>query len=112
MNQWPQSLSPTGGDLPAQLDTCISRLTTLKRKLTEAQKDEHFAIKKCRSRIEHLVSLVGMESMDDPEYAKWTKVRLHRLIADYLLRNSYFDTAEKLSQAVSLQVCWRLYRKC
>jgi hypothetical protein len=37
-------------------------------------------------------------------HASWNNVRVERILVDYMLRSSYYDTATKLTEANNLQV--------
>ena len=53
---------------------------------------------KCRARLVHL------ESADADNLAEWNSTRLKRILVDYMLRMSYFETAMKLSESSNIQV--------
>jgi macrophage erythroblast attacher len=66
--------------------------------LEEGNRAENLQAQKCRVRIEHL------ESADAENMSEWNTTRLKRILVDYMLRMSYYDTAEKLSECSNLQV--------
>lgn len=68
-------------------------------KLEEGSRTEQMQAQKCRARIAHL------ESADAENLAEWNSTRLKRILVDYMLRMSYFDTAVKLSESSNIQVC-------
>jgi hypothetical protein len=37
--------------------------------------------------------------------AEWNNTRVQRILVDYMLRNSYYDTALKLAEMKNIQVC-------
>lgn len=53
---------------------------------------------KCRARFDHL------ESADTDNLSEWNNTRLNRILVDYMLRMSYYDTAMKLVESSNLQV--------
>ena len=83
-------------------ESVLARLTQLKRKLKESQIQESQSLKKCRIRLDHLNQLTAFQSVDDDGYRAWSEKRLYRLVVDYLLRMGYFETADRLSQAVGI----------
>ncbi|KAK4758036.1 hypothetical protein SAY87_019337 [Trapa incisa] len=74
-----------------RLHSLVSRLHGLKRKLEEGSWTEHLQAQRCRARIDHL------ESADPDNLSEWNNTRLKRILVDYMLRMSYYDTAEKLA---------------
>ncbi|KAJ1907456.1 GID complex subunit containing RING finger motif [Tieghemiomyces parasiticus] len=79
------------------LENVLSRLNTLKRKLSETKADETACIQRSKLRAAHLNQLFNITSYDDPAYAKWSETRLNRMLADYMLRKGYYDSAERLA---------------
>ena len=76
----------------------INRMQTFKRKL-QALKDEDQIIQAQSSkRIEHLQELYDIPSLADVKYDEWSRVRLDRLLVDYLLRAGYPKSGEKLAK--------------
>ncbi|CAJ2631102.1 unnamed protein product [Trifolium pratense] len=88
-------LSPD--DAVNHLNSLVSRLQGLKRKLEEGSRVENLQAQKCRVRLEHL------ESADAENMTEWNNTRLKRILVDYMLRMSYYDTAEKLAESSTLQ---------
>lgn len=76
----------------------ISRMTTLKRKMETLHADERAVHQQSRKRVGHLQDLYGMGSVVEDEYVRWSKVRLDRLLVDYMLRNGYGESAKKLAE--------------
>ncbi|KAJ9684075.1 hypothetical protein PVL29_016526 [Vitis rotundifolia] len=79
------------------LNSLVSRLQGLKRKLEEGSRTEHLQAQKCRARLDHL------ESADADNLSEWNNARLKRILVDYMLRMSYYDTAMKLVESSNLQ---------
>ena len=59
---------------------------------------ENLQAQKCRARLDHL------ESADAENFSEWNNVRVKRILVDYMLRMSYFDTAVKLAESSNIQV--------
>ena len=77
-------------DWRADLDGMLSALGGLKRKLDESTKSESAQITRCKSRVEHLLSLGPYGT---GRALNWNKKRMKRLVLDYLLRQGYHQTA-------------------
>ncbi|KAL7148020.1 hypothetical protein ABFS83_06G150400 [Erythranthe nasuta] len=80
-----------------QLTSLVSRLQGLKRKLEEGSQTEQLQAQRCRARLEHL------ESAEVDNLPKWNSIRLKRILVDYMLRMSYYDTAVKLAESSNIQ---------
>ncbi|XP_010259978.1 PREDICTED: macrophage erythroblast attacher [Nelumbo nucifera] len=79
------------------LTSLVSRLQGLKRKLEEGNKTENLQAQRCRARLDHLES-AGTESLSE-----WNSTRVKRILVDYMLRLSYYDTAIKLAESSNMQ---------
>lgn len=67
--------------------------------LEEGGKLENLQVQRCRARLEHLGSVADADKLDD-----WKDARLNRILVDYLLRMSYYDSAQKLAETGNIQV--------
>ena len=67
-------------------------------KLEEGSKTENLQAQRCRARLDHL------ESADVENLSEWNNVRLNRILVDYMLRMSYYDTAAKMAESQNIQV--------
>lgn len=72
-------------------------------KLEEGSRVEHLQAQRCRARLDHL------ESADAENLSEWNNMRLKRILVDYMLRMSYYDTAVKLAESSNMQVCFQLW---
>ncbi|PON91514.1 LIS motif containing RING-type zinc-finger protein [Trema orientale] len=79
------------------LSSLVSRLQGLKRKLEEGSRVEHLQAQRCRARLDHL------ESADAENLSEWNNVKVKRILVDYMLRMSYYDTAVKLAESSNMQ---------
>ncbi|XP_058080866.1 protein MAEA homolog isoform X1 [Magnolia sinica] len=78
--------------------TClVSKLQGLKRKLEEGTRTEHLQAQKCRARLDHL------DVAEIENHSEWNSMRLKRILVDYMLRLSYYDTAMKLAETSNMQ---------
>ncbi|KAJ4719775.1 Macrophage erythroblast attacher [Melia azedarach] len=84
-------------DAVNHLTSLVSRLQGLKRKLEEGSRTEHLQAQKCRARLNYL------ESVDAENLSEWNNTRMKRILVDYMLRMSYYDTAEKLAESSNIQ---------
>ncbi|XP_024383272.1 protein MAEA homolog [Physcomitrium patens] len=84
-----------------RLTTLVSRLQGLKRKLDESNKGEQVQVQRCRARIDHLSMLQGENGKENE--LQWNNTRVQRILVDYMLRNSYYDTAFRLAEMKNIQ---------
>ncbi|KAI9864535.1 MAG: GID complex subunit containing RING finger motif [Trichoglossum hirsutum] len=82
----------------ASLDTMITRMQGLKRKLESLHGEEKGIHEQSRKRIQHLQDLYEIPSLVDVKYDEWSRIRLNRLLVDYLLRNGYSASARELAR--------------
>ncbi|KAI1213486.1 protein FYV10 [Annulohypoxylon truncatum] len=85
-------------DVLRSLDAMIARARGTKRKLTAFAEEEARLHRHEHARVAHLSALYSMYSVDDVKYEAWSRVRLDRLIVDYLLRHGYNESARALAQ--------------
>ncbi|KAG9199350.1 GID complex subunit containing RING finger motif [Epicoccum nigrum] len=92
---------------PAQtlesLDAMIVKMQGLKRKLSNLQEEEARLHKAAKARLRHLQDLYEVQSLVDVKYDEWSRVRLSRLLVDYLLREGYADSAACLAQSKGIE---------
>ncbi|KAF5203283.1 E3 ubiquitin-protein transferase maea [Thalictrum thalictroides] len=79
------------------LTSLVSRLQGLKRKLEEGSKSENLQAQRCRARLDHL------DAAEAENLSEWNNTRLKRILVDYLLRLSYYDTAVKLAECSNIE---------
>ncbi|GKV28554.1 hypothetical protein SLEP1_g37588 [Rubroshorea leprosula] len=84
-------------DAVSHLSSLVSRLQGLKRKLEEGSRTENLQAQRCRARLDHL------ESVDADNLSEWNNIRVKRILVDYMLRMSYYNTAVKLSESSNIQ---------
>ncbi|KAF2617795.1 hypothetical protein F2Q68_00041547 [Brassica cretica] len=80
----------------SRLTSLVSRLQGLKRKLEEGSNVENLQAQRCRARIDNL------DSADAENITEWNNTKLKRILVDYMLRMSYFETASKLSESCNI----------
>ncbi|KAE8382124.1 protein fyv10 [Aspergillus bertholletiae] len=81
----------------AALDAMISRMQGLKRKMENLHQEEKRLHNQSKKRIQHLENLHQIHSLADVKYDQWSRVRLDRLVADYMLRSGYTESARQLA---------------
>ncbi|XP_024364676.1 protein MAEA homolog [Physcomitrium patens] len=84
-----------------RLSALASRLQGLKRKLDESNKGELVEVQRCRARLDHLSVLQGQNGKENE--LEWNNTRVQRILVDYMLRNSYYDTALQLANLNNIQ---------
>jgi hypothetical protein len=72
-------------------------MQTLKRKLQALHEEEQTIHAHSQKRIKHLQALYEIPSLADVKYDEWSRVRLDRLMVDYLLRSGYPKSAASLA---------------
>ena len=97
------SNSSTPDEVLKNLDSMITRMRGLKRKLTACADEENRILQHTQSRIKHISELYSMQSVDDVKYEAWSRTRLDRLLVDYLLRNGYKESAIALAREKGLE---------
>ncbi|CAI6334035.1 unnamed protein product [Periconia digitata] len=87
----------------ASLDSIITKMQGLKRKMENLHEEEMRIHKSNRARLEHLQDLYEVQSLVDVKYDEWSRVRLSRLLVDYLLREGYSESAAHLAASQEIQ---------
>jgi macrophage erythroblast attacher len=91
------SANDGGAKSVASLNQAITRLETLKRKLTSLDENQRNLSGQIGARTEHLQELYSIQTLADVKYDQWSRVRLDRLLLDYMLRRGYLDSAKQLA---------------
>lgn len=87
----------------ASLDAMIAKAQTLKRKLEALHAEEEMLHRHQRARIQHLQELHDIPNLADVKYDEWSKVRLDRMLVDYLLRQGYVQSASQLAKEKKIE---------
>ncbi|KAJ1994419.1 GID complex subunit containing RING finger motif [Coemansia spiralis] len=85
------------------LGELVERLQTLKRKLEEAKQEETQLIRRSKQRATDLNELSTFTSTTQPEFQRWCRTRMDRILIDYMLRNGNVETAERLIENSHLE---------
>ena len=80
----------------------IARMRGVKRKLASCADEEARLHAQTAARIAHLHELHSMNSVDDVRYEAWNRQRLDRVLADYMLRCGYNQSAKQLAEQSGL----------
>lgn len=75
----------------------------LKRKMENLHQEERKIHDQSRKRIEHLENLHQIHSLADVKYDQWSRVRLDRLVTDYMLRSGYTESARQLAHEKDIE---------
>ncbi|KIW00728.1 uncharacterized protein PV09_07713 [Verruconis gallopava] len=87
----------------ASLDQAINRLQTLKRKLSALNSSTEQLYRQSAARVQHLEDLYKIPSLADVKYEEWSRIRLDRLLIDYLLRMGYTESAKALAREKNIE---------
>lgn len=82
----------------ASLDAMLLRAQILKRKLQVLHEEEEVNQSQSRKRVQHLQELYDISTLADVKYESWSRVRLDRLLVDYLLRAEFPKAAALLAK--------------
>ena len=78
-------------------------MQTFKRKLQTLHDEEQAIQAQSRKRIQHLQDLYEIPNLTDVKYDDWSRIRLDRLLVDYLLRAGYSQSGEKLAKEKGIE---------
>ncbi|KAL7771539.1 hypothetical protein CFE70_001486 [Pyrenophora teres f. teres 0-1] len=85
------------------VDSMLTRLQTLKRKLQVLHEEEAKIHNSAKARLQHLQDLYDVQSLVDVKYDEWSRTRLSRLLVDYLLREGYTESAACLARSKGIE---------
>ncbi|KAM3511066.1 hypothetical protein MY11210_005293 [Beauveria gryllotalpidicola] len=89
----------TQHDALRNLDAMLGRMRGVRRRLAIHARDEERLHAQAAARIVHLDQLYAVRGgPEDVAYEAWSRRRLDRLLADYLLRHGYSESAEQLAK--------------
>lgn len=90
-------------DTLAHIDGMITRMKGLKRKLEVLEEEREILNQQAKARILHMKELWSIPTMADVKYDGWSKVRLDRLLVDYMLRKGYLNSAKVLAKEKGIE---------
>ena len=98
------SKSPSTQDTTLEsLDSMITKMNGLKRKLEGLHAEELEIHRHSKARLGHLEDLFEVKSLVDVKYDEWSRIRLNRLLVDYLLREGYSGAAAHLAREKGIE---------
>lgn len=86
----------------------------LKRKLDTLREEEKALHNASRRRLQHLQDLYEIPSLADVKFDDWSKVRLNRLLVEYLVRQGYQESARALAEEKGIEelVDLQVFARC
>ncbi|KAJ3103932.1 GID complex subunit containing RING finger motif [Phlyctochytrium planicorne] len=108
------NLSNNADDAMKALDSIVLRLQSLKRKVSfsiiaesiidlDSKTEESAIAQRSRSRLDHLSELMSVPTYEAPNYDRWSKTRLNRILVDYMLRHGFSSSAEYLASHANIE---------
>ncbi|KAI9284377.1 CTLH/CRA C-terminal to lish motif domain-containing protein [Umbelopsis sp. AD052] len=88
----------TSSQAMAIIDELLVRLRKLGRKLDDIKKEEQLYTTRTKIRLEHLKNTSQVAPTDKEAFNRWSKLRLDRVLVDYMLRKGFNDTARKMAE--------------
>ena len=85
------------------LDSMISRMQGLKRKMEAMHEEEKSLHQASRKRLQHLQNLYEIPSLTDVKYDEWSRLRLNRLLVEYLVRQGFYESAKALAKEKGIE---------
>ena len=85
------------------LDKMINRMRGLKRKMEEWHEEETALHQASRKRLQHLQDLYEIPSLADVKYNDWSRIRLNRLLVEYLVRQGFYESARGLAEEKGIE---------
>ncbi|KAJ3394529.1 GID complex subunit containing RING finger motif [Lobulomyces angularis] len=85
------------------LDHLITRLEILKRKLVETKQEEEMFCQRIKKRFIHLDELRQIQFADGEDFERWSKVKLDRLLVDFMLRKGLMETAKLTAEEMGIK---------
>lgn len=84
-------------DVLKNIDAMLARMRGVKRKLETFATEEERLHDHATARVRHLDDLYALRTVDDVKYEAWSRKRLDTLVADYMLRRGYYESARQLA---------------
>lgn len=75
----------------------------LKRKMEFFQDQERQLHQASRKRLQHLQDLYEIPSLADVKYDEWSRIRLNRLLVEYLVRQGFYESATALAKEKGIE---------
>lgn len=68
------------------------------RQLEDIKKEEMLYTTRTKIRLDHLKNTSQVAPTDKEAFTRWSKLRLDRVLVDYMLRKGFNDTAKKMAE--------------
>lgn len=81
----------------------INRMQGLKRKMDTLHEEEQALQQASRKRLQHLQDLHEIPSLADVKYDEWSRVRLNRLLVEYLVRHGFSESGKLLAKEKGIE---------
>ncbi|KAF9973530.1 GID complex subunit containing RING finger motif [Actinomortierella ambigua] len=85
------------------LEAIVHRLSTLKRKLKDTRAEEALYSQRTKVRLQHLQEFTTIPTLDSDDFGRWSRVRLNRILVDYMLREGFRETAALLAKSEGIE---------
>lgn len=96
------NLGTSAATMASKYTNLITHLQGFKKKLEAAHQEEERVIKRLNTRLAHIEEFETIPSLTSPEFERWSRCRLDRVILDYLLRSGHHTTANQLAREHNL----------
>jgi macrophage erythroblast attacher len=101
-------LSLSRSDLLNSFTSLIDKLRSIKKRSVEFKHEERSFVETIRKRIDHLKQheccTVGGAASNQLAVKSFKKIRVERMLVDYFLRQSLYDTAQLLAEKSNIEV--------
>ncbi|KAF9183499.1 Golgi transport complex subunit 4 [Haplosporangium sp. Z 767] len=94
-------LSPK--EVEVALEEIVKRLSTLKRKLKDTRAEESLYSQRTKVRLQHLQDFTTINTLDSEDFARWSRIRLNRILIDSMLRDGFRKTAMLLAKSEHIE---------
>jgi len=73
-------------------------------KLDASKREEEWLMRKCKKRLDHLVTMLGVDDIEAETMIQWTNTRLYRQLVDCMMRHGQIETAKAIASGEYLDV--------
>ncbi|KAG0266194.1 GID complex subunit containing RING finger motif [Actinomortierella ambigua] len=85
------------------LEAIVHRLSNLKRRLKDTRAEESLYSQRTKVRLQHLQEFTTIPTLDSDGFGRWSRVRLNRILVDYMLREGFRETAALLAKSEGIE---------
>lgn len=76
----------------------------LNLQLKDTRAEEKLYSQRTKVRLQHLQEFTTINTLDSDDFARWSRVRLNRILIDYMLREGFRETASLLARNENMEV--------